>query len=53
MEEEIEIEEKINEPSGFSILKEKFIEDNYKGYLINQEGLIVIHKKAEITWRMK
>jgi len=45
--------ENVIEPSGFSILKEKFLEDNYNGYLINQEGLIVIHKKAEITWRME
>lgn len=49
----VRIEEKKGEPTGFSILKEKFIEDHYKGYLIDRDGRIIIHKKIEVKWGME
>ena len=38
---------------GFGALKEKFIEANYKGHLINDSGQIVLKKKLNVNFRVK
>jgi hypothetical protein len=37
---------------GFALLKEEFIEDNYKGYLINGKGEVVLNKRLMVFFEI-
>lgn len=51
--ESIERKPPISASGDFGILKESFVEANYKGHLVNSKGQIVLKKKLKVTYLVK
>lgn len=51
--ESIERKNPISTSGDFGILKESFVEANYKGHMVNSQGQIVLKKKLKVTYLVK